>query len=100
MAETETQEYSLEDKGQYDFIKGEFSPQDTREIIEHISKMINFHKLKSWSHDIKFGVADQRSLDRIEELKACEQSIREHIQLAKELGKTIRIQSQINIELI
>lgn len=54
------------EKGQYDFIKGDFSAEDAQEIISSLfTKKISFHELKSFSSQIRFGKADQDSLDRI-----------------------------------
>lgn len=89
------------EKGQYDFIKGDFSAEDAQEIIRHLfTKKISFHELKSFSSEIRFGTKDQDSLDRIIALRKCMNTIEKEILLAKELSKTVRLSSKIHIELI
>lgn len=89
------------EKGQYDFIKGDFSAEDAQEIIRHLfTKKISFHELKSFSSQIRFGTKDHDSLDRIIALRECMSAIEKEILLAKEQGKTVRLSSKIHIELI
>ncbi len=89
------------EKGQYDFIKGDFSAEDAQEIISHLfNKKISFHELKCFSSEIRFGKTDENSLERIIVLKNCLRAIEQQILLAKDQGKTVRISSQIHIDLV
>ena len=89
------------EKGQHDFIKGDFSAEDAHEIIRHLFlKKISFHELKSFSSQIRFGTKDQDSLDRIIELRKCMNTIEQEILMAKENGRTVRLSSIIHIDLI
>jgi hypothetical protein len=89
------------EKKQYELIKGDFSPDDALEIINHlITKKITFHELRSFSSEIRFGEVDQKSIDRSKELKQSKASVEEFIQQAKEQNKTLRLKSNISIELI
>ncbi|MCB0494412.1 MAG: hypothetical protein KDC93_18570, partial [Cyclobacteriaceae bacterium] len=89
------------EKKQCELIKGDFSPDDALEIINHlITKKITFHELRSFSSEIRFGEVDQKSIDRSKELKQSKASVEKFIQQAKEQNKTLRIKSNILIELI
>lgn len=88
-------------KDKQDLIRGEFSPEDAQEIINHmISKKISFHELRNFSSEIRFGNSDDFSQKRCEELKESQLTLSEVIQKAKEQGKMIRLESHISIEII
>ena len=98
---TEMTETVMIKKKQCELIKGDFSPDDALEIINHlITKKITFHELRSFSSEIRFGEVDQKSIDRSKELKQSKASVEKFIQQAKEQNKTLRIKSNILIELI
>ncbi len=95
-----TEEQAIE-KAQFDLVKGDFSPEDALEINNHlILKKINFHEVRSFSHLMKFGLADESSLKRIKELKQDKEAIQNLVLQAREQGKTLRIKATISIELI
>ncbi len=99
--EVTTQEISEIVKGEYDLIKGEFSPEDALEIINHlIAKKISFHQLKNFSNEIRFGTVDEKSVTRCTELKQCSAAITDLIQQAEKQGKNLNIKSTISIELV
>jgi ABC-type Fe3+ transport system substrate-binding protein len=101
MLQTQDNELKVAEINQQDLIKGEFSPEEASEIINHmISKKINFHELKNFSSEIRFGSIDKNSKERIEQLKACKSSLNETLQEAKKLGKPLRITSSISVEII
>jgi ERCC4-type nuclease len=94
-------EQVLVNKHTEDLVRGEYSVEDAREIITNlIHQKINFHNLKDFSSKERFGEADANSLKRIEELKQSRKQILEIIDAAKEAGKTVKINSNITIELI
>ncbi len=89
------------EKADYDLIKGDFTPEEALEILSYlIDKKINFHELKTFSNEIRFGQVDQKSLKRSEELKQSKAAIKEFIQIAQEQGKTLRIKSSVTVEVI
>ena len=101
MLQTQDNELKVAEINQQDLIKGEFSPEEASEIINHmISKKINFHELKNFSSEIRFGSIDKNSKERIEQLKACKASLNETLQEAKKLEKSLRITSSISVEII
>lgn len=94
-------ESTISDINQHDLIKGEFSPEDASEIINHLfAKKINFHERRNFSDEIRLGEVDQTSKERIKELKQSKASLNEFLSYAKEQGKTLRIKSSISVEII
>ncbi|RAI89383.1 hypothetical protein [Algoriphagus yeomjeoni] len=92
---------TLTDTNQQDLIKGEFSPEDAMEIINHLfSEKINFHGMRSFSNKVRFGEIDQVSEARIVELKQSNVELNEVIKSAKSQGKTLKIESVVTIEII
>ncbi|MGB6037138.1 MAG: hypothetical protein WBG42_12775 [Cryomorphaceae bacterium] len=91
----------LVEKADYDLIKGDFTPEEALEILIYlIDKKINFHELKTFSNEIRFGKVDQKSKTRSEELKQSKASMKEFIRSAQENGKTVRIKSAVTIEIL
>lgn len=85
----------------HDLVKGKFSPEDAKEIINHLfSEKINFHDMRSFSHKIRFGEVDQDSQARIIELKQSWAALNIVIKQAKEQGKNLKIESTISIKLV
>ncbi len=79
-------------------IQGEFTPENAREILlTLIDSKVQFHQLKSFSSEIKFGFKDQHSLDRITDLKQMKIEILKIIELADFQQKNLSIESVINI---
>lgn len=91
----------LVNKQTEDLVRGEYSAVEAREIVSNlISQKINFHNLRDFSSQERHGKSDENSLKRIEELKESRKSMLEIINMAKEEGKTVKINSNITIELI
>jgi hypothetical protein len=89
------------EKGEYELVKGDFSPDDAREILTHlIQQKINFHNQRSFSQFVRFGSADDWSISRIEELKQTKENVLALLEKAGKQGKTLRIKSDISIDLI
>ncbi|WP_018342771.1 hypothetical protein [Cytophaga aurantiaca] len=88
-------------KDNFVLIKGEFAPDEALEVTTHlITEKIQFHKLRIFSREIRFGYVDKSSLARIEELRLCKESINDLIQVAKNAEKKIKIDSSITIQII
>lgn len=101
MNTTEVIESNVKGVNQQDLIKGDFTPENALEIINHLfGKKINFHERKNFSHEIRFGEVDQNSKERIKELKEGKASLFEILQEAKEKGKNLRIKSTVSVEII
>ena len=85
----------------FQFIKGNFEPKEAEELINYlIKKKIDFHQLKNFSKQEKYGQKDLPSLKRIEELQSTLSTIKEIIDKAKKEKKTLTIKSKISFEII
>lgn len=101
MNTTQLSESTMSETNQHDLIKGEFSPEDASEIINHLfAKKINFHERRNFSDEIRLGEVDQNSKERIQELKESKALLNEFLKYAKEQGKNLRIESTISVEII
>lgn len=101
MKTTQTNSETMDIKKEYDLVKGDYTPEEGLEIISNLlMKKINFHELKSFSQQIKFGHEDQASLKRIEELNLCKTSFHDLVKEARLSGKNLRLRSKIIVELI
>ena len=79
-------------------IEGKFSPEDAKEILlELINHKINFHTLKNFSSEERFGQSIEGSKKRIEYLKEAKEKIVEIIDKAKLDNSSLRLESSINI---
>jgi len=82
-------------------IQGDFSPTEAQEILSHlIDKKINFHELRQFSQDIRFGIKDEASKKRIAQLKDAKEQLSKIIEEAHAGGRSLKIKSSIEIELI
>ncbi|RFZ85304.1 hypothetical protein DYU05_06825 [Mucilaginibacter terrenus] len=85
----------------YQLIKGDFSPGDAMDVMNNlISGKINFHTLRNFSIRERSGEPDIYSLRRIQELNRASESIKLIVRQAQEQGSTLRISSEIFIEVI
>jgi hypothetical protein len=85
---------------QYSLINGEFSAKEAQELLMHlICKKINFHESRNWSHQERFGEQNEASVKRIKELEASKAQIQEVVQQAQQAGKSVRIRSNIHLEI-
>ncbi len=101
MTNTQVTESTEVAKDQQDLIKGDFSPEDAAEIVNHlITKKIRFHEVRSFSNEIRLGETDASSVERVEQLKESRESLNKLIKQAQEQGKNLRVSSTISIELI
>ncbi|GAB3331981.1 hypothetical protein GCM10027429_10890 [Marivirga atlantica] len=82
-------------------IKGEFSPSEAEEILCHlIDKKINFHKVRDFSREIRFGINENSSSNRIEELQEVRERVSDIVKEAELRGKSMKIKANIEIELV
>ncbi len=101
MSNTQLEERTNITKDQQVLIKGEFSPEDASEIINHLlTKKIRFHEIRSFSSEIRLGEVDSNSMKRVHELKSSQESINAIIKKAKDAKKNLKISSTISIEII
>lgn len=89
------------DKLAFDLIKGEFTADEAKDILMHmVQKKIDFHEMKIFSEDVRFGIKDNFSLERVEELRVSKNKVKEIIEDAQAKGQKVRIKSNIQIEII
>ena len=82
-------------------IDGEFSFDEAKEILNNIFlNKINFHNLKNWSSNERFGKDDEIAQKRIPALKKEMERLFELLSDEKIKNKRIVISSQINISII
>ena len=101
MTNTEVLEKTAIAKDEQALIKGDFSPEDATEIINHlINNKIRFHEVRSFSSEIRLGKTDPSSMHRAEELRESQEALNNLIKQAQEQGRNLRIASTIAIEII
>lgn len=89
------------DQDNLEVIKGTFTPEEALEVIDHlIKKKINFHQHRNFSSEIRFGHQDTDSLDRIQALREIRRSVERIVTDAKNEGKQLKVNANINIELV
>lgn len=86
-------------KNEFILINSTFTPIDANNILsEFIKSKINYHKLDDFSQHIRFNRDSQHSKNRIEELKAAQQELKEIVEKAKSMGLNLSIKSTVHIE--
>lgn len=82
-------------------IDGEFSFEEAKEILNNIFMYkINFHNLKNWSSNERFGKEDEIAQKRIPALKKETERLLEFLSDEKIKNKRIIISSLINISIL
>ena len=82
------------------FIKGVFSPDEAKEVLLNlITHKINFHSLKNFSSEERFGKSIEGSQKRIAELRESKEKIVNLVEFAIKENKNIDIVSTIEITL-
>lgn len=101
MISTHKKEETTVGKETYDLVKGDFTLEEAKEIINDLfSKKINFNEVKSFSQFVRKGAKDPDTLKRIDELKQACEDAQKLIGQAENEGKTLRVESTISIELL
>ena len=82
-------------------IDGNFTYEDAKEILTEIfSSKINFHKIKNWSSQERFGKEDKIAQKRIPALINEMEKLQAILSEAKKYNKQLVISSEINIVLV
>jgi hypothetical protein len=85
----------------FKLIKGVFNANDAQEILSNlIESKIQFHKLKIFSKDIRFGENDIESKERIKQLQETKVKLLELLSRAREHNHKLSMTSTINIEVL
>ncbi|WP_020604161.1 hypothetical protein [Spirosoma spitsbergense] len=81
-------------------IEGNFSKEEAREILMSIfSSKINFHRLKNFSSQERYGKQDETAQKRLPELKKEIEKVLQIVSEAKSKNKRLLITSEIVIQL-
>jgi hypothetical protein len=81
-------------------VKGKFTAGDAKEVLlSLINHKINFHELKNFSAEERFGKKDKHSLERVKELREMKSRVLELIDEAEKKGQQLRIDSLVKIGL-
>lgn len=79
----------------------EFSPEDAAKILlSLVNHKIQYHQVEVFSSEERFGVPSAHSLDRLEALKIASEEISQWIKTAMHENKSVKVHSQVSIELI
>lgn len=82
-------------------IDGNFNYDEAKEILSNmISSKINFHNIKNWSSQERYGKDDEVSQKRIPELKKEIEKLNAILSEAKSHNKKFVVSSEINIILV
>ena len=84
-----------------EFIKGTFTPIEARELLlQLLTDKINFHNLKNWSSNERFGKPHAYSEQRLKSLKESRKKVETLFPKSNSEEKSITINSiiEINIE--
>ena len=75
-----------------------FSADEANEILLNMYKSkIQFHKIKNLSSNVRYGVADEVAIQRIEELNKSVEQLNQIIKKAKQNNGKLIIKSALNI---
>ncbi|PKP39869.1 MAG: hypothetical protein CVT98_00205 [Bacteroidetes bacterium HGW-Bacteroidetes-15] len=82
-------------------IDGNFTSDEAKELLSKmISSKINFHNIKNWSSQERFGKDDEIAQKRIPVLKKEMEKLQAILSEAKTNNKRLIVSSEINIKLI
>lgn len=90
-------------KNQHTFklIDGAFSAQESLEIVKNVfSSKIQFHQMKNFSSQERYGHDDENAMIRIPQLKECIDEIVKIIESAENTEQLFEIKSDIVIHFI
>jgi len=91
----------MKNKKKLTFIEGDFTYDEAKEILINIfSSKINFHTMKNWSSQERFGKDDEIAQKRIPALKNEMKKIEGILSEAKAKNKKLVVSSDIKISLL
>lgn len=91
----------VKEKIEVSLIEGQFDPNEALDILQNlISQKVNFHLVRNFNSEVRFGVKEKKSLDRIKALQEANIEIQEVIQKAAKEGQNLSIKANIQIELM
>jgi hypothetical protein len=89
----------MEQRKDFDLINTTFDPVDARDLlVSMLDSKINYHVIKNLSNQERYGMKDEHSLRRINELKQSWMEISQLLDDAQKAGIDVFISSSIKIE--
>ena len=83
---------------QADLINGQFTPEDARELlIDLFSRKTNFHEIKNFSANERFGKDDPTHTNRIAALTNSMEQLQQLFREVGDTGKKLEIRSVVSI---
>lgn len=77
-------------------ISGVFESDDARDLLLGlINQKIQYHQLKNFSQQERYGTVDNQSTSRIKELAQARLNVEEYTKLATSLGCTLSVHARI-----
>ncbi|HEY9176764.1 MAG TPA: hypothetical protein VIN07_03695 [Flavipsychrobacter sp.] len=84
---------------QFKLIDSNYTASEAREILMAIiNSKIQFHQLKTFSHDIRYGIPDAHSEKRIKELEETRRAITQFLQEHQHSDITFDVASTLTIK--
>lgn len=91
----------VKEKLEVSLIEGQFEPKEALEILQNlISHKVNFHLVKNFNSEVRYGVKSVKSLERIKALRQANIEIQELLEKAAKEGQELSVKAKIQIELI
>ncbi len=85
---------------QFKLIDSSYTVSEAREILLAIlNSKIQFHQLKTFSHDIRFGRPDEHSEKRIKELEETRRAINDLLLEYENTDAKFNVQSMLTLQL-
>jgi hypothetical protein len=79
-------------------IRETLTPREAKEVLRDIFRSkINFHNIKNWSSEERYGKPDQHADERAEELRYNWKQIEQMLEEAELLGKNVTIDAPVRI---
>lgn len=81
-------------------INGEFTPAEAKEVLLAIlNNKINFHRMKNFSAEERFGKADPLSSKRLLELEQSREMVKDYLSAAEAAGNMVVMESKVQLSL-
>jgi hypothetical protein len=89
-----------EDRTELELIKGNFKAEDAKDLLHKlIDYKINYHRVKSLEHELRFGTKDAHAKTRIKQLKSSKGKLEALINKALKENLDFELDATINIKL-
>ncbi|GAA4823972.1 hypothetical protein [Algivirga pacifica] len=85
----------------FSLIEGDFNFEEAKEIVLHlVDYKIRFHNVKNFNDELRFGKADERSIERLKQLKKTKEALKKFFEEMEGSDNTLKIHSSIDIEVV